>query len=84
MMLKPPSEINQLLERFKHSLIINKNCKVKADVLKNWNNNIELLISDVRIQNVMKDLLKSSNNSTKLNLLIVSIKIINLCLIKKV
>lgn len=82
MMLNPPSEISQLLERFKHSLIINKHCKVKADVLKNWNNNIELLISDVSIQNLMKDLLKSSNNSTKLNLLIVSIRIINWCLIK--
>jgi len=77
MMLKPPSETSQLLERFKHSLTINKHCKVKPDVLKNWNNNIESLISDPRIQSLIKDLLKSSNNSTKLNLLIVSIKIIN-------
>jgi len=70
MMLKPPSETIQLLERFKHSLTISKHCKVKADVLKNWNNNIDLLISDVRIENLIKDLFKSSNNNTKLNLLI--------------
>lgn len=76
-MLKPPSETIQLLERFKHSLTISKHCKVKADVLKNWNNNIDLLISDVRIENLIKDLFKLSNNNTKLNLLIVSIQIIN-------
>ncbi|XP_026805562.1 origin recognition complex subunit 4 [Rhopalosiphum maidis] len=70
MMLKPPSETIQLLERFKHSLTISKHCKVKADVLKNWNNNIDLLISDIRIENLIKDLFKSSNNNTKLNLLI--------------
>lgn len=77
MMLKPLSETSQLLERFKHYLTINEHCKLKGDVLKNWNNNVESLISDVRIQNLTKDLLKSSNNSTKLNQLIVSIKIIN-------
>jgi len=76
-MLKPISETSQLLERFKHYLTINKNSKLKADVLKKWNNNIESLISDARIQNLTKDLLKSSNNSKKLNQFIVSIKIIN-------
>lgn len=70
MMLKPPSDTSQLLERFKHSLTLNKHCNVEADVLKNWNNNIESLISDARIQNLFKDILKSSNNTTKLNLLI--------------
>ncbi|XP_015366640.1 PREDICTED: origin recognition complex subunit 4 isoform X2 [Diuraphis noxia] len=70
MMLKPLSETSQLLERFKHYLTINKHCNLKADVLKNWNNNIESLISDVRIQNLIKDLLKSSNNSAKFNQLI--------------
>lgn len=71
-MLKPPSETSQLLEMFKHSLTVSKHCKVKTDVWKLWNNNVELLISDIRIQNIIKDLLKSSNNITKLNLLIVS------------
>ncbi|XP_060851323.1 origin recognition complex subunit 4 isoform X2 [Rhopalosiphum padi] len=56
MMLKPPSETIQLLERFKHSLTISKHCKVKADVLKNWNNNIDLLISDfMALSNLSKD-----------------------------
>jgi len=76
-MLKPPSETSQLLERLKHSLTISKHCKVKADVLKNWNNNIDLLISDIRIENLIKDLFKLSNNYTKLNMLIVSNQIIN-------
>ncbi|KAF0761153.1 origin recognition complex subunit 4 [Aphis craccivora] len=70
LMLKPPSETSQLLERLKHSLTISKHCKVKADVLKNWNNNIDLLISDIRIENLIKDLFKLSNNYTKLNMLI--------------
>ncbi|XP_025190566.1 origin recognition complex subunit 4 [Melanaphis sacchari] len=70
MMLKPPSEASQLLERFKHFLKISKHCKLKADVLKTWNNNIDLLISDIRIENLIKDLFKSDNNNTKLNLLI--------------
>lgn len=76
-MLKSPSETSQLLERLKHSLTISKHCKVKADVLKNWNSNIDLLISDIRIENLIKDLFKLSNNYTKLNMLIVSIQIIS-------
>jgi len=76
-MLKPLSETSQLLERLKHSLTISKNCKVKADVLKNWNNNIDFLISDIRIENLIKDLFKLNNNYAKLNMLIVSIQVIN-------
>jgi len=71
-MLKPPTESSQLLERLKCLLTINTNCKVKFDILNNWNNNVDLLISDVQIQNLTKDLFKLSNNNTKLNLLIVS------------
>lgn len=72
-MLKPPTETNQLLERMKCLLTLSKNCKVKSDIRKKWNNNIDLLTSDLQMQNLMKDFLKSSNNITKLNMFIVSI-----------
>lgn len=71
-MLKPPIESSQVLERLKYLLTISKHCKVKSDVRKTWNNNVDLLITDARIQNLTKDLSKLSNNCTKLNMLIVS------------
>lgn len=77
-MLKPQTESKQLLERIKYLLTISKskNCKVKSNVRKEWNNNVDILISNAQIQNLAKDLSKLSNNNTKLNMLIVSIKII--------
>lgn len=72
-MLKPPTESSQLLKRLKCLLTISTKCKIKSDLQKNWNNNIDILISDDRIKNLSKDLLKLSNNSTKLNTLIVRI-----------
>lgn len=75
-MLKPPSETNELLERLKYLLSLSKNCKVKSDIRKKWDSNIDLLISDLQVQNLMKDFLKSSNNITKLNMFVVSIEII--------
>lgn len=71
-MLKPPNESSQVLERLKYLLTMSKHCKVKSDVRIIWNNNVDLLIKDSRIQNLTKDLSKLSNNSTKLNMLIVS------------
>lgn len=78
-MLKPPSKTNELLDRLKYLLSLSKNCKVKSDIRKKWDSNIDLLISDLQIQNLMKDFLKSSNNSTKLNMFIVSIEMIIEC-----
>lgn len=75
-MLKPPSEPNELLERLKCLLTLSKDCKVKSDVRKNWNKNIDLLISDPQLQSLIKDLLKLSNNNTKLNIVVVSTQII--------
>lgn len=72
-MLKPSNESSRVLERLKCLLTISKQCKVKSDVRKIWNNNVDLLITDAQIQNLTKDLSKLSNNSTKLNMLIVSI-----------
>lgn len=71
-MLKPFTETNQLSERLKKILTITQNCKVKADVRKNWNDNVNSLISDVQVQNLTKDFLKLSNNLKKFNMLIVS------------
>lgn len=71
-MLKPPTESSHLLERLKCLLTMSKTCKVKSDVLEKWNSNVDLLISDIQIQNLIKDLSKLSNNNTKLNMLIVS------------
>lgn len=77
-MLKPQTEPKELLERIKYLLKMSKskNCKVKSDVRKEWNNNVDILISSTQIQNLAKDLSKLSNNIIKLNMLIVSIKII--------
>jgi len=71
-MLKSSTESSQLLERLKCLLTMSKNCKVKSDIVKKWNNNVDLLISDAQIQNLIKDLSKLSNNNVKLNMLIVS------------
>lgn len=79
-MLKPPSESNELLERLKCLLKLSKDSKVKSDVQKNWNNNIDLLISDPRLQSLIEDLIKSSNNNTKLNMLLVSTQLLNISL----
>lgn len=76
-MLKPPSESSQLLKRLKFFLTLSTDCKVNSDIRKNWNNNVDLLISDSRIQNLSKNILKLSNNNTKLNMLIVRIININ-------
>lgn len=73
MMLKPPSETNQVLERLKCLLTLSPNCKVKSDIRKKWDNNVNLLVTDPQILILMKDFLKSSNNITKLNMCIVSI-----------
>lgn len=74
-MLKPPNEPSQLVDRLKNILKLRKNSKIKADVRNSWNNNIDKLISDARIQNLTKDLLKLSNSYKKLNNLIVCIHI---------
>lgn len=76
-MLKPPTESNQLLRRLQFLLTLSTDCKVKSDLRNNWNNNVDLLISDERILNLSKNLLKLSNNNTKLNMLIVRILNIN-------
>ncbi|XP_050423590.1 origin recognition complex subunit 4 [Adelges cooleyi] len=68
-MLKPPTDYTKLLESIKN-LKINKEYKLKQDVCDNWNNNIDALLTDSRIQNMTKDLLKLSNSITKLNTLI--------------
>lgn len=75
-MLKPQTESKELLERIKYLLTISKHCKVKSDVRKEWNNNVDVLISNTQIKNLAKDLSKLSNNNTKLNMLIVSIQIV--------
>jgi len=72
-MLKPPSESSQLLERLKYLLMVNKDCKVKSDIQKKWNKNVDLLISNKQIQHFIEDLSKLSNNNNKLNMIIVSI-----------
>lgn len=71
-MLKPPTISSELLDRLKYFLTINKRCKVKSDIRINWNHNVELLIADLQTQNITEDLLKLSNNNTKLNMLLVS------------
>lgn len=71
-MLKPFTESNQLLARLKNILTISQNSKIKSDVRKNWNNNVDSLISDAQVQNLTKDFLKLSNNLKKFNVLIVS------------
>lgn len=71
-MLKPQTESSQLLERLKHLLSISNDCKVKSDIKKKWNNNVDLLLKDANTQIMTRDLSKLSNNSTKLNMLIVS------------
>lgn len=71
-MLKPPTKSSELLERLKCFLTIDKHCKVKSDIQKNWDHNVELLIADLQTQNITEDLLKLSNNNTKLNMLLVS------------
>lgn len=73
-MLKPPTEPSELLERLKSLLTINNNNKIKSNIRKNWNNNVESLLADSQMQKIAEDLLKLSNNSTKLNMLIVSYK----------
>lgn len=75
-MLKSQTESKQYLERLKYLLSINKDCKVKPDIKKKWNKNIDFLIADAQVQNLAKDLSKYSNNNSKLNMLIVSLKII--------
>lgn len=84
-MLKPQTESKELLERIKYLLTISKskNCKVKSDVQKEWNNNVDTLISNIQIQNLVKDLSKLSNNNTKLNMLIVSIKFVKYLFLNK-
>jgi origin recognition complex subunit 4 len=76
LMIKPPSEPHELLGRLKCLLQLSKDCKIESDVRKNWNNNINLLISDPQLQDLMNDLLKLSNNNTKLNMLVVSTQVI--------
>lgn len=84
-MLKSQTESKELLERIKYLLTISKskNCKVKSDVRKEWNNNVDTLISNIQIQNLVKDLSKLSNNNTKLNMLIVSIKFVKYLFLNK-
>lgn len=82
-MLKPPSETSELLDRIKCLLTLSKDCKVKSNVLKNWNTNIDLLITDPQLHNLIKDLLKSSNNNTKLNMLLVSTQLLNISFLVK-
>lgn len=71
-MLKPLTKSSELLERLKCLLTIDEHSKVQSDVWKNWNNNVELLVTDLQTQNITEDLLKLSNNSSKLNMFIVS------------
>lgn len=78
--LKPLSKTKELLERLKYLLSLSTNCKVKSDIRKKWDNNIDLLISDLQMQNLMKDFLKSSNNIIKFNMFIVSIEMIIKCI----
>ncbi|XP_050522744.1 origin recognition complex subunit 4 [Daktulosphaira vitifoliae] len=69
-MLKPPADYNKILDRMKCLLKIERKYKIKQDICDNWNNSIEELVSDIKIKNMAKDLLKLSNSSIKLNTII--------------
>lgn len=71
-MLKPPADYNQILDRMKCLLKIEKKYKIKQETCDHWNSSIEVLVSDIKVQNMAKDLLKLSNSSVKLNTVIVS------------